>query len=97
MKYLIIKASYRLNNENKVSTACVPYEFGKCFDLPNEYPFNQNVYFGPDDGAFLGRIYIDQNGKIDYLSDIIVLKDNKATYSPSRSGRYSFEFEVVDK
>ena len=97
MKVLNIKAKFQLNNEDKVISASVPYVFKKNFKLPDEYPFNQNIYFGPDAGAFLGDIYIDENGKIYYLDDIIELKDGKAIYSPTRSGKYIFEFEVIEQ
>ena len=97
MKYLKITAKYSLNGKDEVTSATVPYVLETSYDLPDVYPFNQNIYFGPDDGAYLGRVYINKNGDIDYLADIIKLKGDKATYAPTRSGRYLFEFEIIEQ
>ena len=93
MKKLIIEVIY-IDNTKRVE---IPFEIPSRVTLPNEYPFNQNVYFGPDSGAFLGDIYIDERGKIYYLDDIIELKNGKTVYSPTKTGRYVFEFELIDQ
>lgn len=97
MKILHIKVIYKIDGATKTSEATVPYVLSSEQKLPNIYPFNQNVYFGPDSGAFLGVVHINENGNIYYMDDIIVLKDNKATYSPFKNERYVFEFEVIEK
>ena len=96
MKEIIMTVKYVLNDKEQEEVARFPYKYGTRVDLPDVYPFNKNVYFGPDDGAFLGRIYIDNNGDLDYIKDRISLKDGMATYSPFKNDLYFFTFEVVD-
>ena len=74
MKILHIKAIYKIDGVVKTSEATVPYILNSEQKLPNDYPFNQNVYFGPDNGAFLGVIHINESGKVYYMDDIIFLK-----------------------
>lgn len=97
MKILKIKVKYILKDRENIIEAEVPYILGSTQRLPDIEPFNQNIYFGPDDGAFLGSICIEENGNINYLSDIIKLNEKgEAKYSPTRSGKYEFSFALID-
>ena len=97
MKYLQIKAVFMQDGISKTSEALVPYKFGASYQLPKIYPFDQNIYFGPDDGAFLGDISIDKEGRINYLADTIKLKEGATEYSPFKNKKYVFFFEVIEK
>ena len=66
MKTLVIKIKYTLDAREKVAEATVPYILNTSHNLPDVYPFNQNYYFGPDSGTFLGQIYIDEKGRFTY-------------------------------
>lgn len=97
MKILHIKAIYKIDGVVKTNEATVPYVFDTSHNLPNVYPFNQNYYFGPDSGTFLGHIYIDEQGRLHYFDNIIELHDGVNVFAPLKSGRYVFEFEVIEK
>ena len=97
MKVLKIKVQYQLKGEEKTAEVTIPYELEKGFDLPKIYPFTQNVYFGPDSGTYLGRIYIDKDGNLSYVDGTVVLVDGKAHYSPFNHDLYVFDFEVVEQ
>ncbi|MBP5575057.1 MAG: hypothetical protein J6X50_04940 [Bacilli bacterium] len=98
MKYLSIKVTYKINDEEGTSEACIPYVLDSVNELPDIYPFNQNYYFGPDTGTFLGRLYITKDGKLDYFDNIIELnKDGKTIYKPTKTDRYIFEFAIIEK
>ena len=97
MKTLVIKIKYTLDAREKVAEATVPYVFNTSHNLPDVYPFNQNYYFGPDSGTFLGHIYIDEKGRLHYFDSIIEQHDGVNVFAPLKSGRYVFEFEVVEK
>ena len=97
MKILKIRVRYTLDAREKVAETTVPYILDSSHNLPNVYPFNQNYYFGPDSGTFLGQIYIDERGRLYYFDSTIELHDGVNVFSPLSSGRYVFEFEVVEK
>ena len=97
MKVLRIKVTYDDNNERKIAETSVPYVLDKSYNLPEEYPFTKNVYFGPDSGTYLGRIYIDKDGNLSYVDGTVVLVDGKAHYSPFNHDLYVFDFEVVEQ
>lgn len=94
MKQLIIKAKYKINDEDTFSEVRVPYILSSEQKLPDIYPFNQNVYFGPDLGAFLGVLYIDEIGRINYLDKLIELNEGTTIFSPFKTEKYIFEFKV---
>ena len=97
MKTLMVRVKYTLDAREKVEETAVPYILNSTHNLPDVYPFNQNYYFGPDSGTFLGKIYIDEKGRLYYFDSIIELHDGLNVFSPLKSGRYVFEFEVVEK
>ena len=97
MKVLVIRAKYNRDGVIHVVEARVPYEFGKSFNLPDIYPFNQNLYFGPDTGTYLGRIYIDKEGRIDYVENLVTLHEGVNVYTPLKKELFIFEFEVVEE
>ena len=96
MKVLKIKVEYDSDSERKVKETSVPYVLDKGYNLPEEYPFTKNVYFGPDDGAFLGYIYIQKDGNLHYLGNIVRLDSGKAHYSPFKYDMFVFDFEVIE-
>lgn len=96
MKVLKIKVTYDSDGERKIAETSVPYVLDKGYDLPKEYPFTKNVYFGPDSGAYLGYIYIQKDGNLHYLGDIVRLDSEKVHYSPFKNAMFVFDFEVVE-
>ena len=95
MKKLNLRVQYIENGEKKEKEVSIPYEKGKSVRLPDEYPFNQNFYLGPDDGFSLRDIEFLPNGKsIEYCRSVVELIDGKACFSPFKDKRYIFYLEI---
>ena len=93
MKKLIIEVIYS-DNTKRVE---IPFEIPSRVTLPNEYPFNQNIYLGPDNGFSMQHLYITKDGKIDYCDQIIELHEGVNRFSPFKYDRYVFNFEVREE
>ena len=92
MKKLIIKVIYE-GIEKKIE---VPYTLSTRINLPDEYPFNQNIYLGPDNGFSMSFLYIDSKGRIEYCDEIVELHDGVNIFSPFKGDRFVFNFELKE-
>ena len=90
MRTLVIEALF----DNKSEKVEVPYILGSRVDLPNIYPFNKNIYLGPDDGFSLNDMYIKENGDLDYCQTIIKLENNPTRFSPFKHDLIVFIFTL---
>ena len=97
MKYLIINVKSNVGGKQRTDEVQVPYVLGEKVNLPKEFPFDQNIYFGPDSGVYLGYMSIDQEGNIHYVDKVIKLENGKADLNPFNGDRHIFHFEVIDK
>ena len=71
----------------------LPFTPNKVIDLPNEYPFNQELLLGPDAGYSFRTIYITPQGKIEYLGHYLDPRKEEV-FSPLKSERITFVFSL---
>ena len=93
MKKLIIEVIYD-DVSKKVE---VPYIAPSRVELPDEYPFNKNIYLGPDDGFSMRYLFIKEDGRIDYCQKIITLQEGVTVFSPFKHDLFVFHFEVKEQ
>lgn len=88
---LQIKALYK----GQIVEAEVPYEKGTVQKLPDEYPFNQNIYLTGDDGVSLRYVYIREDGTIEYCRSDLNIGSEVVVLSPFKDERFVFQFKLI--
>ena len=88
MATLRIEAHWKKDGKEGKTVATVPFEDGK-HNLPKEFPFDSNVYLGPDYGYSLDWIAIEKEKMVlnfAYADTVKLDKDGKG-YWKSNSKR----------
>jgi hypothetical protein len=97
MKYLKVKVAYNEGNDLKFKEYKFPYEENKTLTLPDEYPFSQNIYTGPDTGFNMRYISALENNLLEYCGEFVKLDKDIVKFSPFKDDRFVFYFELVDE
>ena len=95
MKYLKVKVTYDEEGASKTKEVKLPYELKSTLVLPDEYPFNQNIYTGPDTGFNMRYISVLENGLLEYCLEYIKLDKEITRFSPFKNDRFVFYFELT--
>ena len=95
MAKLIIDAHYAVGKETGDVSASVPFSDGT-HHLPDVFPFNKNVYVGPDYGYALNWVSIDVKSRTIKLAFDETVQLDEQGHGKWENRSVQFEFSLED-
>ena len=86
-----------IHNEKTEDEASFPYQEGS-YALPDRFPFNANIYVGPDAGFNLKTVNVTEDGRIQFgYNDIVEIQNGVGEYDLKIKGEpYRFVFRIKE-